>query len=483
MTNTIKHFSKSAAACLYFLSSAALLSACATGKPPRSSQVILPESYAISAANTESTTLDQWWLLYSDAELNRLMQAAQQQGFSVREAQARLVEAQSLRAVALSRFSLQGNIQGSAGYRETDASNSSSFGVTTSNTGTSKTADISLPISWELDFFGRRAATDKSAQADLDVAQFDIEKARSAIAAEVARSLFQVRGISVQRDDARESLRIQNDLMMVVSERARRGIAAESEVDRVAADMAQAEAQAADFDGAFIASRRALLLVLGLGTAPLSDTAQIDTLGDAPSIPASLPSELIARRPDIRMAAARITKATGNVRLAELDFFPKFTLSPSIGLSAQRGAFDTNTSFWSVAVNLMIPVLDRPRLQSQLNVEGARAEQAVLAYERTVQTAFSEVDQSMTRLQADRQRVAILSVGETRARKAFEAARQRYTLGFANLQELLDGERTWRATRSSLNAAKLDALQRSVQVFQALGGGWNASTHPSDNQG
>lgn len=120
-------------------------------------------------------------------------------------------------------------------------------------------------------------------------------------------------------------------------------------------------------------------------------------------------------------------------------------------------------------------------MRAQLKAEGARAEQAVLAYERIVQTAFSESDQALTRLQADRRRVATLDAGEQRARKAFDAAQKRYELGFANLQELLDGERAWRATRSALTGAKVDALQRSVQVFQALGGGWTAaSTNTSD---
>ena len=111
---------------------------------------------------------------------------------------------------------------------------------------------------------------------------------------------------------------------------------------------------------------------------------------------------------------------------------------------------------------------------AQLGAEGARAEQAVLAFERTVQTAFSEADQALIRLAADRRRVALLEDGVARARKAYEAAQKRYELGFADLQQLLDAERAYRATRVSLTSARVDALQRSVQVFQTLGGGWDA---------
>ncbi len=128
-------------------------------------------------------------------------------------------------------------------------------------------------------------------------------------------------------------------------------------------------------------------------------------LGAVPEIPPALPGDLLARRPDVRMAFARVQRAAGNVRLAELDFFPRLTLNPGVGITAQRSSFDTATSFWSIGLGLVVPILDRPRLQAQLNAEGARAEQAVLNYERTVQTAFSEADQALLRLQSDRRRV------------------------------------------------------------------------------
>ena len=120
----------------------------------------------------------------------------------------------------------------------------------------------------------------------------------------------------------------------------------------------------------------------------------------------------------------------------------------------------------------MVPILDRPRLQAQLNVQGAIAEQAVLAYESTVQRAFAEADQALIRLQADRRRVDLLIAGDVRAHIAFDAAAKRYQLGFTDLLDVLNAERTWYATRTELTIARADALQRSVQVFQALGGGW-----------
>lgn len=458
-----------------------LLGACATGIPPRNAVVSLPVAYEGAQGSTDAVTLDQWWLLFQDAQLTPLVNQALAQGFGVREAQARMAESRALRSAALSGYALQGNVQGNVTSQDTRALDDRT--ASASAAGTNNSAGINLPMSWELDVFGRRDAATISADADLDSARLDVQAARAAIAAEVARGLFQARGFAVQQADGLETLRIQKELLKVVQERARRGLAPSSEADRVAADVAQAEAQTIELGAALNASRRALLVVLGNGTAGLDQVLVASAVGDAPLVPNTLPGDLLERRPDVLKATVRVRKSAGAVRLAELSFFPQFTLNPGLGLSAQRSATDTTLGFWSLGVGLTLPVLDRPRLQAQLNAEGARAEQAVLAYERTVQTAFSEADQALTRLQADRRRVNTLKAGELRARSAFEAAQKRYELGFANLQELLDGERAWRATRSALTGAKVDELQRSVQAFQALGGGWTVAALASQQEG
>nr|WP_281177159.1 TolC family protein [Marinobacterium profundum] len=457
-----------------------LLSACATGVPPRSADVALPSVYDSALATAPVARLDQWWTLYKDTQLTTLTSRALTQGFSVREALARLQESRALRSVSLAKFGLQGDIQGNAEYRETlNLEDSPDLDSGVNRSTTAKTANLSLPVSWELDLVGRRGATQRGADADTETARFEVEAARAAIAAEVARSLFQARGLHVQHDEARETLRIQQQLLTVVTEQARRGLTPAGQVDRAATDVAQAEAQAENFKAALLAARRALLTVVGDGANPLATLEITPTLGEVPTIPATLPGDLLTRRPDVRKATAQIERAASQVRLAELAFFPRLTLNPGAGLSFQSSALDTSSLFWSLGAGLTMPILDRPRLKAQLAIEGARAEQALLAYERSVQAAFSEADQSLVRLLADQRRVSTLAGGEAHAHTAYSAAQRRYELGFADLQELLDAERSWRTARSALTGAKVDALQRSVQVFQALGGGWNsAQTHP-----
>lgn len=465
-----------------------LLSACVTAPPISTAEIALPSSFTDDSATTVGIPLDRWWLLYGDPQLTQLEQQALSGGFDVRQAFARLLEARAVRSGALTQFGLQGDLSASAQVQRSEQITGDSAptipGVDVGSLGggsrTSTTVSANLPVSWEVDLFGRRAATRRVADADFAAARFDYESVRAAVAAEVARSLFQARGLAAQLEDARANAETQRDLMNLLQRRAERGLAPTSEADRVAADVAQAEAQAADLAAALDATRRALLLLVGSGTAPIATLDIAAVVPTAPLVPAAVPGELIRRRPDIREAEARLQAALGNVRLAELDFFPRITLQPTAGLSYASGGLGGLSAVAGIGAGVVVPIFDRDRLKTQLGASWARAEQAVIAYEEAVQTAYSEADQALIRLAADRERIETLERGAAAAERAFEAARIRFDLGFSDLQAVLDAERVARAARSALTTARVDALQRSVQAFQALGGGWDPALTPPD---
>jgi len=126
------------------------------------------------------------------------------------------------------------------------------------------------------------------------------------------------------------------------------------------------------------------------------------------------------------------------------------------------------------------PVLDIPRLLQDAKAQSARTEQAVIAYEKAVQTAYGDAENALVRFAADEQRIGILTDGEARARRAYDAARQGYDLGLTDLTTTLQAEQTWRSDRSALTAERVQALRRAVQTYKALGGGWAyASTQPA----
>jgi outer membrane protein TolC len=276
----------------------------------------------------------------------------------------------------------------------------------------------------------------------------------------------------VQLESARETLRIRTELRRAVAIRAQRGIAPRADLDRVDTDLAQAEAEAARLEAQLFTARRSLLALLGRAGDRIETVPIAATLADAPAIPAGLPADLLTRRPDVLEAQARLEGALGRLRTAELAQFPTITLTPSAGLNAQRGVFSATTGFWSIGAGLLVPLLDRSRLRARVGQADAQTEQAVLAFERSVQTAFSETDRLIAQLGADRTRVAALDRGLARARASYDAALTQYRLGLTDLTTLLDVEASWRAARQTAAAARVDALSRSVQLFKALGGGW-----------
>ena len=451
-----------------------VLAACAA--VPKPTHVTLPAAYesgnlAVSPATPE--VLDQWWRLYEDQDLTGLVEQALANAPDARLAASRLAEAKAIRSGALSAFNPQGAVRGNLNRTETDQISGGS--PLLSQSGESKTAAGDFQVSWEIDLFGRRYFTRKVAKADLAAARFNAEAARAALAANVAEGVFQVRGLGIQRSDAAETVRIQTDLYDMAKMRNSRGFGSDYDLDRTASDLAQSQAELARLTAEYQAAKRSLLTLLGRGPDPIASLTVSEGLGAVPQVPASLPSDLLQRRPDVREAQARLTGALGAVTLSKLAFFPTFTLLPGAGWSdSQNKVYGSTVSFWSMGGGVSVPILDQPRLIAQLGVQKARATQAVIAYEKTVQGAFAETDNTLVRLAADQTRLGLLTDGEARAHRASDAAVLSYKAGLIPMSAALEAERNWRAARSAMTGAKITALQRSVQAFKALGGGWSA---------
>ena len=404
-----------------------------------------------------------------------------------RLAAARLEEARAIRQGQVRQiFIPQTPLVGSAQRTDTDINEQSGVGAFTQG-GVSKTYAANFDVSWELDLIGRRLAALRVVKNDMAAARFAYEGARAALAANVAQSYFEARGLAVQLDDARESVRIAQSLADVASERGRRGLTATSEGERAAADLAQAQAQAAALEAQLRAARRTLLVLVGKGVDPLDALPLTASLAKPPPVPAAAPAQLLARRPDVREAAARLASASGNLNISELALFPTLTLTPGAGISKSitpsfldPGAqTSTTSSAWTIGANLSIPVLNIPKLMTDIKASNARVEQAAVTYEKTVQTAFGEADNALVQLAADERRVALLTAGERRAAVAYEASRKSYAAGLTDLATTLQAEQAWRAVRSASTGAQTQALQRAVQTYKALGGGWSPETVPT----
>jgi NodT family efflux transporter outer membrane factor (OMF) lipoprotein len=446
--------------------------ACAS---PRTPDLTLPQAFEAQSGQAGAVALDRWWTAFNDPELTALVEQALAANTDVRTAAARLQEVRAQRNSAIFSLLPQGDAQSSGRRTQTEQLSGTQIEIPGfSTSGTSEAYSANFNVSWELDFFGRSFAARRAANADVAAQRFAYEGSRAAVAAQVADSYLQARGLAIQLADARETARIQRALFDLAVKRAQAGLAASSEPDRIAGDLAQADAQAAGLEAELQAQRRAVLILTGRVAEPTANVPAPPVLGPLPAVPAAIPGELLARRPDVREAEARVRSAAGRQDIAERAFLPTFNLAPGIGWQKQvQPNFESESWNWSIGGTVTQPILAIPRLLQDLKAENARAEQAVINYERTVQTAFGEAEGALVRLDADRRRVALLAAGEVRAARAYEASRVGYARGLTDLQTTLSAEQSWRGTRTQLTSAQVQALRRTVQAFRALGGGWN----------
>ncbi len=430
--------------------------------------------------------LDRWWLQFSDPVLDALEDEALRTAPDALTAETRIIESRATFHSSIAQTLPTGQITGH--FTEDREHNvgtaaNSLFPVG----GNVETGSLIFEPSWEIDLFGRLAEQRKIAKADLVAARFNIEGTLASLGACVAADYFQATGFAIQIEDARETVRIETGLQRVAQEKADLGLGATSDADRVAGDVAAAQARLEDLESQLHATRRQLLVLIGREGAA-TESIQVRTdVADAPPPPEAFPSEILARRPDVREAEARLRVQVGQAKLAHLAIFPTFTFLPQLGAtstaqpsvgfnSATNTLFPirqtTSIGFWTWGGSVTVPVFDIPQLLFEAKADDARVREAAIVYERTVQTAFGEAENALVSLAAGKRAAAILASGEIRAHRASDASQTRYAMGLDDLTTALSAEQAWRATHAALTSERVQALQSAVAAYKALGGGW-----------
>ena len=466
------------------ISAAALLTAGCVTSHVRKAEVTPPPAYEAPKPNPDglaAAALDNWWTLYSDAQLNSLVDEALKNAPDAKTAFAVLDQAAAVRSETLDKLYIpSGQIQASATRNHATqlGSGSSPTGALFAPPGATENFNASFDVSWELDLWGRRAAGRRGADADFYNAAFTYEATRTALIASVANSLFQARGLAIQMQDALETARIDRELAHVSEVQAKAGLVATADLDQSLAQAGAAEAQAESFRAQLLAAQRSLLVLIGHGFDRVESLPAAAAVGTPPPVPATLPGDLLRRRPDLRAAEWRIVSASSTLKTDDLALLPTINLQPGASITKTTGPFGYSSAAYSLGAALAQPVLDRPRLIAQIHAQRAVAEQDVIAYEKAVQTAYSDTETAFTYLDSDARRVRMLTEAEARAESAYEKARLGYARGLNDLTTALQAETTWRSVRSQLSSAQVTLMERSVQAFKALGGGWTPD-HPA----
>lgn len=443
-----------------------------------------------STATEQATELRAWWSGFDDPLLNSLIDRAVNSNLDLRAAMLRIDEARAQRAIAAAAY--WPTVSVDASYSRQRFSLTTPTGSLLNAVGTAHTPgapsipnpynqfQLSAGASWEIDLFGRIRRSVEAAQAGVQVSVEDHRAVLVSVLADVARSYVELRGAQARLSVAKENLATIDQLLDLTRQRRAAGLTTHIDVANAIAQATATRAELAAFDLEITQSINQLSQLLA--REPEALRSELDSAAPVPAVPSDvsigLPAELARRRPDIREAEANLHAATAQIGVAVADLFPRLTLSANGGWQSEGAGnlLEWASRFGSVGPTFDLPIFDRGRWKT-VHLYDVRAQEAALAYQRTVLNALHEVENALAAYSADQQRRAWLDATVVQNREALALSRQRYESGVATFIDVLDVERTLQQNQLSLADSVTAVTTDLVQVYRALGGGWQPSPH------
>ena len=449
---------------------AALLSACATVDTARP-ELELPALTASAPAQVE-----RWWTLFGDPQLDALVDEALGANLDLRAAMARIDEARA--ALRLARSNLYPSLDAEAG-----ASRSRRSEATSLRQGppfTSTTYDAGLQAAYEVDLWGRLAAGRAAADSSLLASRYAAETVRIALAAQVASTYFTLRAYDAELQLATETLATREENEKLQAQRFEAGLASEFELRLAQAERAAVAASVPALKSAIARSEAALALLAGRSpravfTPVVARGIDLQKIAAAPPVPAGLPSDLLARRPDIRRAETELVAANARIGEARAQYFPRLTLTARFGgESADLSDLLTSPArVWSIAGGLLQPIVGAARIGAEVDAATARREQARIGYVQSVQAAFRDAHDALVAHRGAVETLAAQDARRTALARALALADARYKSGYSTYLEVLDAQRSLLEAERARLAAARDRQTALVDLYKALGGGWS----------
>lgn len=444
-----------------------------------------------SSVTEQSADLRAWWSGFDDPQLDSLIDRAVNSNLDLRAAVLRIDEARAQRAIFAAAYGPTLSVD--ASYERQRFSVTTPTGALFNAVGSARVpggANASLPnpynqfqlsagASWEIDLFGRVRRSVEAADANVQVSVEDHRAVMVSVLADVSQSYMELRGAQSRLAIAKENMVTIDELLDLTRQRRAAGLTTEIDVSNATAQSLVTRAEVPAFEFEIAQSINQLSQLLALAPEALRD--ELGSAAPVPAVPTDvsigLPAELARRRPDIREAEANLHAATAQIGVAVANLFPRLTLGANGGFqSASAGnLLEWASRFASVGPSLDLPVFDRGRWKT-VRLYDVRAQEAALAYQRTVLNALHEVENALAAYGADQQRRAWLDATVAQNRDALTLSRQRYESGLATFIEVLDAERTLQQNQLALADSTRSVSIDLVRVYRALGGGWQQSS-------
>lgn len=453
---------------------ALLLVACVMGpnhrRPPNTP---VPTAWRDSARTPHDSSYANlpWWEVLGDTTLQGLIRSALQENRDLHVAFARVNEARAM--LGIQRLQRYPQIDVQTGVVRSGGSDSLLTGI-----GSGRRGFLSTGLSWEVDLWGRLRRLNEAALATLLATEQARRGVILSVVSDVARAYLEMRDLDAQVVIAARQVQVRQQSLTIARARFRGGLTSELDVRQGENALSLAEEAQARTLRERRQKENELSVLLGLPPSSLPRGLPLAQQRFADTIPAGLPAQLLERRPDVRQAEEELRAANARIGAAIAALFPTISLTGAGGTVSDQltSLFESGSRAWRVSLNALQPIIDHRRSKFHVDAERARTEAAVGIYERTVLTAFREVEDGLVAVRRLREEAAAAARAAVAARQAVTLAAARYEGGVDSYLPLLDAQRA--QLDAELRESELQRQHRVavVELYKALGGGWDPVT-------
>lgn len=454
----------------------AFLMSCAVGPDYERPAVPMPDGWKESPGTRGSLADLEWWKLFADPVLNELVEGALRENFDVRLALERVAEVRARLGFVKADFYPRVDAGAAAGVvhdsrranplapliREPDYQTWQIFGA----------------FSWELDVFGRIRRATEAERALVSAAEEDRRAVRITVIAEVGQAYLDVRDLDARVEIARGTVASRKGYVDMAKARFTGGKTSELDFRQAEAELGRVESLLAQLEEQRTRRENDLTLLLGRSPGVLPRGKPIREIPPPPEIPPGLPAALLERRPDIRSAEELLHSATARIGEAKALMYPQFTLTGQAGYASTHltGFLRSPSGFWELIGGVTAPIWDWGKNRSRVEEAEARMRQAVIQYERSIRQALKDVDDALVAYRKSVERVQSSGRRVTAQRSVLTLSESRYRGGVSAYLEVLDAQRELFDAELQEASFIRDRLVAVVQLYRALGGGWDTST-------
>ena len=447
-----------------------LLSACTLGPKYKRPAVQVPDTFrGLQAASSTNESLgdEKWWTVFQDTQLQVLIREALAQNYDVRIAATRVLQAQAV--LGITRADQYPTIAGGA-----SAMNERFARTRITPAFETSPMQVNLALAWELDFWGKFRRASEAARAELLATEWGQRAVVSSLVSNVATAYFQLLELDAEMQISKSALDSRKESLRLVEIRAKGGTTSLLDVRQSEQLVYTAAAAIPDLERRTEQQENLISILLGRNPGPITRDQSLLNITVPPEVPVGLPSSLLDRRPDIQSSEQTLIAANARIGVAKAAYFPQISLT---GLGGYQSTALTNlltgpAGLWSFGGQLTQPIFTAGKIRSGVRLTEAQKEEAVLTYQKSIQQAFREVSDSLVAYRKNREFREQQALLTAAAGDATRLAGDRYRGGVTSYLEVLDSDSRYFDAQLGLSQAQLNERLALVQLYNALGGGW-----------